>query len=96
METTAFDRLFDRVVVYNAFPHFPNGKRLVERLAGLLKPGGRLTIAHGFSREKINAHHEGTAHLVSNGLMPAEELKALFEPWFDVDVVISEDRKSVV
>ena len=40
----------------------------------------------------INARHEGTAHLVSNGLMPAEELKALFEPWFDVDVVISDDE----
>lgn len=92
VETATFDRLFDRVVVYNAFPHFPDGKRLVARLAGLLKPGGRLTIAHGFSREMINAHHEGTAHHVSNGLMSAEELKMLFEPWFDVDVVISNNK----
>lgn len=92
VETATFDRLFDRVVVYNAFPHFPDGKRLVARLAGLLKPGGRLTIAHGFSREMINAHHEGTAHHVSNGLMSAEELKMLFEPWFDVDVVISNNE----
>lgn len=92
VEEAAFDRLFDRVVVYNAFPHFPDGRRLVERLAGLLKAGGRLTIAHGFSREMINAHHEGSANHVSNGLMPVEELKALFEPFFDVDVVLSNDE----
>jgi alpha-N-arabinofuranosidase len=54
--------------------------------------GGRLTIAHGFSREMINAHHEGAAHHVSNGLMPVEEMKALFEPWFHVDTVISNDE----
>lgn len=92
VEEAAFDRLFDRVVVYNAFPHFPDGRRLVGRLAGLLKPGGRLSIAHGFSREMINAHHEGAAHHVSNGLMPVEEMKALFEPWFHVDTVISNDE----
>lgn len=89
VEETAFDRPFDRVVVYNAFPHFPNGGRLVACLAGLLKPGGRLTIAHGFSRDMINAHHEGAAQHVSNGLMPVEELKALFAPMLDVDVAIS-------
>jgi demethylmenaquinone methyltransferase/2-methoxy-6-polyprenyl-1,4-benzoquinol methylase len=40
----------------------------------------------------INAHHEGAAHHVSNGLMPVEEMKALFEPWFHVDTVISNDE----
>ena len=40
----------------------------------MLKPGGTLTVAHGMSREKIDAHHHGTARHVSNGLMPAEEL----------------------
>ena len=35
-EETDFGRLFDCVVVYNAFPHFPDPERLVARLASLL------------------------------------------------------------
>ena len=91
-EETQFDRKFDTVMVYNAFPHFPDPKRLIAALANLLKDGGRLTIAHGASREVIDAHHSGAASKVSNGLMCAEDLKALFEPLFDVDVVIPNDE----
>ena len=50
VEEYAFDRKFDRIVVYNAFPHFPYPKRLIKILAGLLKEDGRLTVAHGQSR----------------------------------------------
>ena len=89
VEEYAFDRQFDRVVVYNAFPHFPYPKRLLKTLAGLLKVGGRLTIAHGMSREAIDNHHSGSASKVSNGLMTAESLKKLFDPYFNVEVMIS-------
>ena len=92
VERTDFDRLFDCVVVYNAFPHFPDPARLIARLAALLKPGGTLTVAHGMSREKIDAHHHGTASRVSNGLMPAEELSEIFAAHLTVTAVISDDR----
>ena len=86
------DRKFDRIVVYNAFPHFPKPKRLIKILAGLLKENGRLTIAHGQSREAIDGHHKGSASKVSNGLMAADSLKKLFDPHFDVEVMISNSR----
>ena len=89
VEDYAFDRKFDRIVVYNAFPHFPNPKRLIATLADLLKEGGRLTIAHGQSREAIDGHHHGPASKVSNGLMRADALKALFDPHFEVEIMIS-------
>ena len=89
VEEYAFDRKFDRIVVYNAFPHFPYPKRLIKILAGLLKVGGRLTVAHGMSREAIDGHHKGAASKVSNGLMTAESLKRIFDAHFDVEVVIS-------
>ena len=89
VEEYAFDRKFDRIVVYNAFPHFPYPKRLIKILVGLLKEGGRLTVAHGMSREAIDGHHKGAAGKVSNGLMTAEELKRIFDAHFDVEVVIS-------
>ena len=89
VEEYTFDRKFDRIVVYNAFPHFPYPKRLIKLLAGLLKAGGRLTVAHGMSREAIDNHHSGAASKVSNGLMSAESLKRIFDAHFDVEVVIS-------
>ena len=89
VEETRFDKQFDTVMVYNAFPHFPDPQRLIATLASLLKAGGRLTIAHSASREQIDNHHTGAASKVSNGLMFADELKLLFEPFFDVDVMIS-------
>ena len=92
VERTDFDRLFDCIVVYNAFPHFPDPARLIAHLASLLKPGGTLTVAHGMSREKIDARHHGAASRVSNGLMPAEELSAIFAAHLTVTAVISDDR----
>ena len=89
VEEYAFGRKFDRIVVYNAFPHFPYPKRLIKTLTGLLKEDGRLTIAHGMSREAIDGHHSGSASKVSNGLMSAENLKRIFDAHFDVEVVIS-------
>ena len=89
VEEYPFDRKFDRIVVYNAFPHFPYPKRLIKILAGLLKEDGRLTVAHGMSREAIDNHHSGSASKVSNGLMSAENLKRIFDAHFDVEAVIS-------
>ena len=89
VEEAQFDRKFDGIVVYNAFPHFPDPQRLIRKLSALLKDGGRLTVAHGASRESIDNHHKGTASKVSNGLMSADSLKALFDPYFEVEVVIS-------
>ena len=92
VEEISFDDKFDVVMVYNAFPHFPDSQHLIEVLASLTKEGGRMTIAHGMSRSQIDSHHKGFASKVSNGLMHEEELKKLFEPYFDVDVVISDDE----
>lgn len=92
IENTSFGKLFDCVVVYNAFPHFPDPERLIERLSSLLKPGGTLTVAHGMSREKIDAHHNGTASHVSNGLMSAEDLSDIFARSLRVETVISDER----
>ena len=89
MET---DRRFDCIVVYNAFPHFPDQEGLIRHMASLLKPGGTLTVAHGMSREKINAHHQETAKNVSRGLMPVDELAKMFEKYTEVKVIVSDDQ----
>lgn len=90
-EQTDFGRCFDAVMIYNAFPHFPEPARLIERLAKWVKPGGRLSVAHGMSREKLVQHHAGSASRVSIDLLEANALAKLLAPWFDVDVMISDD-----
>ncbi len=90
VETEHFDRKFDAVMVYNAFPHFPDPAKLVEVLAGLTAPGGKLSVAHSMSRAAL-AHHHERAMTVSIDLIEENELAALFAPWFDVDVIISND-----
>lgn len=92
VEETEFDRQFDAIMVYNAFPHFPDPEKLIGVLAGLCKPGGRLSVAHGMSRKALTSHHEGRASTVSIELLHERELAAIFEKWFHVDVVISDER----
>ena len=86
------EKLFDCIVIYNALPHFPDPESLIRHLSSLLKPGGMLTVAHGMSREKINAHHNGSAWHVSNGLISAEELASIFEKTLKIRTVISDSR----
>lgn len=51
-----------------------------------------LTVAHGFSRKALDAHHAKTARSVSNGLLPVEALAGLFAKHLTVTVQISNDE----
>lgn len=92
VEEIPVERLCDCCVVYNAFPHFESPERLVERLSHWLKSGGRLTVAHGMSLDALRMHHKGRADSVSREMLTAEELSAVFAPYFDVDVAVSDDE----
>ncbi len=91
-----FDEKFDCVMIYNAFPHFPEPSRLLAYLAKYIVQGGRLTVAHGMSRVKIDEHHHENANKVSMGLMHENELASLMGQWFKVDTVISDNEKYIV
>ncbi len=92
VQTLPLDRTFDCIIIYNAFPHFPEPEKLIARMAELLKPGGTLTVAHGMSRAAIDHHHEGPASRVSVGLMHEDRLAELFATCLKVTVKISDDR----
>ena len=92
VETEDFPEKFDCVMIYNAFPHFPEPEQLIRRLSGLLKPGGTLTVAHGMSRAHIDAHHQGSASRVSIGLMHEDALAAIFRKYLTLTTKLSTDR----
>ncbi len=92
VEAQSFDRKFDCIVVYNAFPHFPDPEKLISVLSGLLNPGGTLTVAHGMSRAAIDGHHKGAASAVSVGLLHEDALAEIFSRHLTVTTKISDSR----
>lgn len=96
VEEVTFDKKFDCIMVYNAFPHFPQPENLIYVLSKQLKPGGTLTVAHGMSRAEIDHHHEGAASKVSVGLMHEDALENIFSKHLEVTGKISNDRMYLV
>ena len=95
-ETYKFSESFDCIVIYNAFPHFANRTLLFENLSAHLNDSGRITIAHGMSRDALIKHHSGRAEKVSSILPEADELAKIMESYFEVDIKISTDEIYIV
>ncbi|MBR3779611.1 MAG: class I SAM-dependent methyltransferase [Clostridia bacterium] len=87
---------FDCIVIYNAFPHFANRKLLFKNLSEHLKEDGRITVAHGMSREALIKHHSGKAQKISSVLPEADELAEIMKPYFNIDTKISTDEIYIV
>ncbi len=92
VETAPLEDTFDCIVVYNAFPHFPEPENLIRVLSSHLTPGGSLTVAHGMSRAALDHHHSGAAAKVSLGLMHEDDLAALMGKYLAVTHKISTDE----
>ena len=92
VQAVDFGKQFDCIMIYNAFPHFPDPAGLIATLSAMLKPGGTLTVAHGMSRAEIDHHHEGPASKVSVGLMHEDALAELFSAHLTVTAKISNDH----
>lgn len=72
---------FDNCFFLNTFPHFPDPKKAIRHLAGLLKAGGRVTISHtqGKSGDGIG---------ILAPMLPAQGLINLLRPHFRIDVIV--------
>lgn len=95
-EYEKFEDEFDCVIIYNAFPHFINPVKLFENLSECLKQGGRITIAHGMSREALIRHHSGSAEKFSTILPEADSLAEMMSTYFEIDTRISDDELYIV
>ena len=94
--TYDFSSDFDAVMIYNAFPHFDEPQRLIENLAKSLKKSGRLSIAHGISEKELEKCHSGSAKNISVPLMKKEVLAEMMKPYFEADVLISDEKMYMV
>ena len=95
-ECYEFNEKFDVIMIYNAFPHFPDPAALIKNLSCALKCGGRLTVAHGMSVKEIEKCHSGSAKDISLSLPAAEKTAEIMAPYVDVDVIISNEQMYMV
>ncbi len=70
--------VFDRVICFAAFPHFDDPALALGEMARVLRPGGRLVIAHLLSREELARHHGGHDAVADDILPDADRMRLLF------------------
>lgn len=88
---------FDAIMIYNAFPHFPNPKRLISCLSKMLNENGTLTVAHGMSKVALQRHHSGAASCVSIELLHEDDLADIFtDCGLELRIKISDEEKYIV
>jgi ubiquinone/menaquinone biosynthesis C-methylase UbiE len=63
---------FDAVTCFAVFPHLENKKIALKQFHRVLKPKGRLIIAHALSSSEIRKHHQSAPQAVANDALPSE------------------------
>lgn len=64
------DCCFDAAVCYSAFPHLDRPALALSEIARLLRPGGKLVVAHSEGRAAINRRHREIGGVVINHKVP--------------------------
>ena len=84
-------RKFDRIMILDAFCHFPEQEKLVAHLSRLLKKNGLLVVATDMSRDAVNEYHR-THNSPAHVLPPVEELAEMFEKYLKVTVTVDNEQ----
>jgi ubiquinone/menaquinone biosynthesis C-methylase UbiE len=66
------DHSIDTIICMAFFPHLSDKPRGMRAFARVLKPGGRLIIAHQMNREELNRFHGNVDGPVKQDLLPDE------------------------
>ena len=61
---------FDAITCFGLFPHLENKKEALSQMNRVLKPGGKLIIAHALSSTEIKSHHQNASSAVAHDVLP--------------------------
>ena len=92
-----FNQKFDKIIIFNAYPHFLDKDALALKAYNDLKEDGYLIVMHNLGKDKLNSYHHDHADKISSGLMaPKEEAKALNKYFKLVKFIDEENRYLMV
>ncbi len=83
---------FNKIIVFNAYPHFLNRRRFASKISSLLNENGELYIIHSESADVINNRHNKAAGKISNMLEPAYIEAKHFADFFNMNNMIDSDE----
>jgi demethylmenaquinone methyltransferase/2-methoxy-6-polyprenyl-1,4-benzoquinol methylase len=64
---------FDFVICFGVFPHIENKYQALSQINRVLKRQGKLIIAHAFSSEEIQKHHQSSSSIIAQDHLPDED-----------------------
>ena len=82
---------FDVLMAFNSYQHFPIPRLFLRKAKELLRPGGRLTVAFPYDRERVNTLSAIMPAGIARGLLPAEEEAAFWRELFEIDCICDND-----
>ena len=83
--------VYDKVVCYSCFPHFPDPMRAMEVLSRSLRKGGTVCIAHSSSKEHINHVHETGGSEICTDYLPEMDVMCEIFHVNDLEVTFTRD-----
>jgi demethylmenaquinone methyltransferase/2-methoxy-6-polyprenyl-1,4-benzoquinol methylase len=84
--------LFDHILCFSVYPHFPDKPQAIRTFHQLLKKGGHLSVMHAASRETINNIHSRTEHFQSDMLPVLDSIIGLMRHnGFREEIMIDND-----
>ena len=71
---------FDAIICFGVFPHLQNKQKVLQNIHSILKPEGKLVIAHSLSSEELKHHHQKVSKQVAHDLIPKmDDMKKLLK-----------------
>lgn len=64
------EQSFDAVICFGMFPHLDHKQKALHNINSMLKPKGKLVIAHALSSEELKTHHKKVSHHVADSFLP--------------------------
>lgn len=90
------NKKYDKLIVYNAYPHFLDLDKFIKHCHELLNNNGVLLIIHSLSRKELNSHHKAHALKVSRLLDDVEKESKKFIEYFDIIKSLEDDEKIIM
>ena len=83
---------YDLITVFYAYHHFVQPRIFLRQAHKLLRPGGRLSIAFPFDKERMNVLSAALPAGLARGLLSAEEEAVFWRELFRVDCLCDTDN----